>query len=281
MDLTDFIYDFNLSTTGTVKDIYEWCQIVNSGRKGEIDYKNSVSLYDIVDYFNTAYLAYRLEKDELKKVLSSLGEKIKYGYHSVSEDFSVLVLDVVHPYVRVLDAKRAIISFVSKDDELYVRADNGRNWYDKKYKSKHVDIDQSSVRNCLNIVSRHDLFLESYAELKDKFVFGNGTTVMFSKIDGDIIDELSTFTISFGNSYMNTHDFIEIKIKLGDEVVILYDESKVEISSKEIKEDDEKKRIIDELLRSIYINSDNLSNLYRLRKSEKVLEKRNYEWKRR
>lgn len=275
MDLTNFIYDFNLSTTGTIKDVYEYCHVVNNGRKTQIDYTGSVSLYDVVDMFNNVYIAFLLDMGEFKNIISNLGREVIYGYHSISDDFAFLALDVVNPHTNVFDGKDAIVNFISRNNEVYAMADNGKKLFDKGYRSKRVDISSESVQKCLSIVEKHHLFLESYENLRNKFIFGNGTTVIFSKIDGDIMKELSTFTISFGNSYMNTYDFIEVKIKLGDELIILYDESKVEIRSEEINDSEGKKKIIDKLLRSIFVNSDNLCSLYKLKESEKSLRKRN------
>ncbi len=275
MDLTNFIYDFNLSTTGTIKDVYEHCRVVNSGRKTQIDYTGSVSLYDVVNMFNTVYIAFLLDMGEFKNIISTLGREVIYGYHSISDDFALLALDVVNPHTNVFDEKGAIVNFISRNNEVYAMADNGKKLFDKGYRSKRVDISSESVQKCLSIVKSHHLFLESYENLRNKFIFGNGTTVIFSKIDGDIMRDLSTFTISFGNSYMNTYDFIEVKIKLGDELIILYDESKVEIRSEEINDSEEKKQIIDKLLRSIFVNSNNLCSLYKLKESEKSLRKRN------
>ena len=275
MNLTNFIYDFNLATTMTAKDVYERCQVINSGRERKIDYKNSVSLYDVVDRFNTAYMAYTLESDEFKNILKSLGKEVIYGYHSISDEFALLILDVFDPKVEVFDGRQTIVNFINRNgDEYFVNANNRKRRFDKEFRSKDVDVSEENIKICLDIVRRHDLFLEGFRELKNKFVFGNGTTVVFSKIDGDILDELSMFTLTFGNSYMNSSDFIEVKFKLGEKLKILYGRSKLALDDEEIKEKSEKKRIIDELLSGIYINSEKLCNLYKVKEKEKTLGKR-------
>ena len=275
MDLTTFIYDFNLATTGTAKDVYERCQIINSGRKKEIDYRTSVSLYDVVDRFNTAYLAYTLESDEFKNILKSLGKEVIYGYHSISEGFALLILDVFDPSFEAFEDRQAIVNFINRNnDEYFVNAENGERRFSEKFRSKGVDIAEEKIKVCLDIVREHDLFLESFRELKNKFVYGNGTTVVFSKIDGDVMNELSTFTLTFGNAYMNSSDFIEVKFRLGEKLRILYGSSKVTLDDEEIKEKSKKKQIIDELLSGIYVNSDKLCDLYKVNSQEKVLGKK-------
>lgn len=275
MELTTFIYDFNLATTMTAKDVYERCQIINSGREREIDFKTSVSLYDMVDRFNTAYLAYTLESDEFKNILKSLGKEVIYGYHSISEGFAWLILDVFDPSFEAFEGRQAIVNFINRNgDEYFVNTDNGERRFSKDFRSKGVDIEEERIKTCLDIVRCHNFFLEGFRELRNKFIFGNGTTVVFSKIDGDVLGELSTFTLTFGNSYMNSSDFIEVKFRLGEKLRILYGSSKVTLDDEEIKEKNEKKRIIDELLNGIYVNSDKLCSLYKVNLQEKILGKR-------
>lgn len=276
MDLTNFIYDFNLATTMTAKDVYEVCTIINAGRKKDIEYQDSLSLYEIVERFNQVYQDYLLDIDTLKEVFNPLGKNVLYGYHSLSEGFAWLVLDVVEPAKEVFDAQHAVVNFINRnDDEYFVNADNGERRFSKDFISKGVDIDKENIKKCLDIIRNHDLLLDSFRELRNKFVFGNGTTVVFSKIDGDVFDRLTTFTLSFGNSYMNSSDFLEVKFRLGKKLKILYGSSKVAIEDEEIKDKDEKKIIIDELLQGVLINSDKLSNLYKIKEEEKILEKRN------
>ncbi len=263
MDLTNFIYDFNLATTCTTKDVKEECQIINEGRNVVINYDNCVSLYDIVERFNNSLLEFGKDKKEFKKILSSLGEKVVYGFHTVSDEFTCLSLDVYNPAPEVFDESRAIVKFIDNDGTCYASANNGRNVFDQKYKSNSVQIDEEDVEACLGIVNKHDLFLESFRELQNKFVFGNGTTVVFTKIDDDILGKVTTFTLTFGNAYMNTSDFLEVKIRLGEHLEVLYGKSGVLMQDEEIKDIAEKKKIIDELLRGFYVNSDKLCVLYK------------------
>lgn len=274
MDLSTFIYDFNLVTTLTVKDIYEICSAINNGRKTKINYQNCISLYDLVEIFNKSYMKYMEDKDNLKNILSQLGKEIRYCHHTVSDDFTSICLEVMETYPNIFSEKYSIVYFVNNDGNYYVSANNGKRMFDKQYKSTIVDLDECSIMSCLDLVKKHNLFLESLRDLEEKFVFGNGTSVLFTKIDGDMFDKLSTFTLTFGNSYMNSTDYIEVKFRLGESLEIVYDESKVTMNDEEILDSEIKKKIINELISEIYINCDKLNGLYKQDNPEHILRKK-------
>lgn len=275
MNLNNQIYDFNLAFTNTVSDVYEICRVINNGRTKEIDLNDSVSLYDIVKNFYDARKAFNIEKDTLLELFNRLGDKVSYIHHSISDDFESLSLEVSKPFTCVFDSSYSIATLVRYHDEYHVMIDNGFNMHDKRYKKKDVEFDAEMLKKYFDFLERHDLFLESFRELQNKFIFGNGTTVLFSKIDGDLFDDDNIFTISFGNNYFNTYDFIEIKFRLGESLEILYDQSKVVIREEEVNSIEECRRIIDELLNSVYLNREYLMGLYRSNDKEKIIEKRN------
>lgn len=271
MDLERFIYDFNLSTTLSVKDVYEKCFVINNGRCQEINYTDCFSLFEVVSVFNKSYHEYLKDKDNFKKILSELGEEVNYISHKISPEYSFLWLEVFKPFN--IDGDYAFVYFINDNGNIYASINNGKRLFSKDYKSKTLDLDTTS--ECLDIVSRNNLFLEGYDDLKNKFIFGDGTTVLFSKIDGDLLDGINTFTLTFGNSYLNSTDFIEVKFRLGEDFKILYDESKVELRDEEITNIDRKKSIINELLSGINIHSDKLNGLYKNNNRDVILRKEN------
>lgn len=275
MNLNNQIYDFNLAFTNTVSDVHEICRVINNGRTKEIDLNDSVSLYDIVKKFYDERKAFNIEKDTLLELFNRLGDKVSYIHHSISDDFESLSLEVLKPFTCIFDSLYSIATLVRYHDEYHVMIDNGFNMHDKRYKRKDVEFDAEMLKKYFDFLERHDLFLESFRELQNKFIFGNGTTVLFSKIDGDLFDDDNIFTISFGNNYFNTYDFIEIKFRLGESLEILYDQSKVVIREEEVNSIEECRRIIDELLNSVYLNREYLMGLYRSNDKEKIIEKRN------
>lgn len=274
MDLTNFIYDFNLATTMTEGDVYEIVRVINGGRKKAINYDESVSLYDIASKFNESYLDFTKDMNDLKSKLMNLGEKVTYEYHTLSDDFASVIFQVINPRKEVFDGDYAIVTLVYNNGVFNARVDNGRRYADKEFKCKGVNMSENDIEACLDIVRKYDYFLEAFRELRNKFVFGNGTTVIFSKIEGDIFDKLTEFTLSFGNSYMNSSDFLEVKFKLGEDFKILFGKSKVEMDDEILADKNEKKRVIDELLKDIYVNSEKLCMLYKRENKGPILRKK-------
>lgn len=274
MDLTNFIYDFNLATTMTEKDVYGIVKVINGGRKSEINYDESVSLYDVVSKFNESYLEFMEDINKLNEKLANLGEKLTYEYHTLSDDFASVMFQVINPRKEVFDGNYAILTLVYYNGVFSARADNGRRYADKEFKCKGVDMSEEDIEVVLNIVRKHDDFLEAFRELRNKFVFGNGTTVVFSSIDGDVLDKLTEFTLSFGNSYMNSSDFLEVKFKLGENFKVLFGKSKVEMDDEIINDKNEKRIVIEELLKGIYVNSEKLCKLYKFANKGPILRKK-------
>lgn len=269
MNLDNFIYDFNLATTKTVVDGYERCEVINMARKREIIYQDCVSLYDIVKKFNEVYQTFALENKDFNEILSQLGDEVWYEYHSLNEEYSVIVFNVFKPFKNILDNHQAVVSFINRGEDYYANANNGKKLFDSGYVSNALNICEEEISSCFELVKKYDLFFESFKELKNNMVFGNGTTVIFTKIDGNITDKLSEFTLSFGNSYLNYGDFIEVKFRLGKTLKILYGKSKVALKDEEIKNYQTKKKIIDELLQKIYVNNENLGEFYKVKEKEK------------
>lgn len=274
MDLTTFIYDFNLATTTTDKDKYEICSIINNGRKRKIDYQNCISLYNVVEIFNNAYIKYMEDKDEFNNLLSNLGEDILYGYHHISDDYTFLCLEVLKPKPDVFFLEYTIIYLINNENFYYGYANNGLKITDSEYKTKEINLDEGDIKSCIDIVKKHHLFLECFENLRNKQVLGDGTTVVFTKIDDDICNQLKTFTLTFGNSYMNREDYIEVKFKLGEKLKILYRNSKVIIDDEKIIDLELKKKIINDLISGIYIHFDYLNELYKQDVSENILMKK-------
>lgn len=274
MDLRNFIYYYNLNTTLTCKKgTYPECDTRYDNRKATINYKNSISFYDLVKIFNDHYMAYLEDINTLDMITSTLGEEVKYVGCSHYDGFSALTVDVYNPYPNIFDEDYTEVVFFQRDGKYGAYANNRKPRIDKNFKTRELNLDSEDIISCINIVEKYHLFLKCFEDVEDKFIYGNGCTVLFSKIDGDILKGLSTFTLTFGNAYMNTSDYIEVKFNLGEKLEIIYDESKVIFHDEEVLDKDKKKEIIDELVNKLYISCDKLNNLYNTEKSKLVLKR--------
>lgn len=121
-------------------------------------------------------------------------------------------------------------------------------------------LDEYTTLNYLNFGEKHNFFIESYYFLKNKNIIGTGYTLLFSKVNGNLLESLSSFEISFGNVSLNSEDYINIVFNLGENFYVDYNSSKVVFVLVEQKE---KKDLIDKMLKNIYVNIDKLPDIYK------------------
>ena len=281
MDLRRFLYDFNLASTKTVTSIKEHCIAVNNGRKLPINYENCTSFYDLINEFNNSYQEYLPTLEILKSILNQFGKETRYGYyHQYEDNKSSFAFEAINPNSAIFPEDWAAIYITEFAEKYQAVASNNLPYADSRSKTiKVTSIPQEDITTLMNIISNHHLILEAFAKFKDEFLFGNGTNVIFTKVEGEVFEHLDTFRLTFGNCFFNTTDYIEIKFKLGETLEILYDESKVTLLDQEITDKQEKIQVINEMLQGIYISNSLLPSLYETKKETKKLRKKEQEWK--
>lgn len=261
MNLERFIYEFNLASTMVAKDNIDWACILNNKIDKKIDYDNSISFYHLVDSFNKLYLKFKNDYDQLDKW--NLGEYIKvldvYSNEDENDLYRSLAIYIDNPDKIIGDYDETLLYVVEKNGEIYGRITNNLNYFDKNYYNRKINIDVDKASKYLDFFLKYKLFIDSFDYFRNRTIFGNGTTMIFSKIDGDIFDSGCKFELSFGNAFFNYEDYIKVVFELGSELRINYDDSIVIFESKKI---DDKKDIIDKLINNLYIHNSKLSKLY-------------------
>jgi len=261
MNLERFIYEFNLASTMVVKDNVEWAYVLNNKIDKELDYDDSISFYHLVDSFNKLYLKFKNDFDKLDKW--KLGEYIKvldvYSNEDENDLYRSLVIYIDNPDKIICDYDETLLYVVENNREIYGRITNNLNYFDKNYYNRKIDIDKDKASKYLDFFLNYKLFIDSFDYFRNRTIFGNGTTMIFSKIDGDIFDSGCKFELSFGNAFFNYEDYIKVVFELGSELRINYDDSMVKVESNMI---DDKKDIIDRLINNLYIHKCRLSKLY-------------------
>ena len=251
-----FIYEFNLVSTGTVKELDKLVYILNNNVDMEIDYKNSISLYNFADSFNKLYLKFK-EDFELLPSLVIDGDINLGWYDGVrNSKYERLTLFVGEEKIIYIDR----INDVYEGYIVNVMSDN-----DEDFGYEKLNIDTEVIKKYLEFGSKYDVLIDGYNQLKNRQIFGNGYTLMFTKINGGLLNEFNTFEISFGNVSMNCEDYINIVFKLGDNLEIDYDNSIVKLANT-LYED--KSMFIDEAVKRIYINNKN--NLFIDKNRDKI-----------
>lgn len=268
MELERFIYSFNLATTLTVNETQEWVRILNNGIDKELDYPNSINLYNLVELFNKYYLLFKKDYDKLTKLdLGEYVEIIQYYADSNDESYKQLMLYVYNPDKDICNHHEAMLYLYEDDGEIHSYIDNCLNFWDENYYRKDLDLDPELVKSYLEFGSKYGLLIDSYHFLRNKFIFGNGCTVLFSKINEELFKELKSFEITFGNYYFNSQDYVNVIFKLGENLSIDYDASKVVFKNIEWND---KKAIIDGLIHKLYVNKSKLSDMYSSEKIKKL-----------
>lgn len=252
MSLEKFIYHFNLSTTLNVKDVRELCCKVNSGVIETLDLSNSISFYHLVDSFNKLNNLFRKDYSNLKSL--NVGEKVELIRYSGYDDFKCLTIYVEGVNKDIVDDYDTIMYIVEDKGKVYSVVTNNINPLDENFYRKEVRLDENLMREYLVFGEKYSLFFDSYNKLKNEFIFGNGTTVLFSKINGEF-PSFNEFELAFGNHFFNGEDYINVLFKLGDKLEIDYDKSEVKLFTVDYDEEN-KKEVIDSLVNSLYINKE-------------------------
>ena len=99
------------------------------------------------------------------------------------------------------------------------------------------------------------MLIDGYNYFKNKQIFGNGTSMIFTKINGDLLNGIDTFEISFGNVYFNYEDYVNVVFRLGDKLEIDYDRSVLKLGNVSYED---KSMVIDEFVKNIYVNKDGI-----------------------
>lgn len=270
MDLEIFIRNFNLVTTGTVMDAIELVYILNNNVDREVNYSNSINLYHLVESFNKYYLLFKNDYSNLIKF--NLGKKeeiIKfYACADGESSFRNLIIYIYNIDKEICNHYETLLYLCEKNGKTYSYITNGLNFFDKDFYRKELQLDSKIIKSYLDFGEKYGLFIDSYDDLRNKFIFGNGCTVLLSKINGNLYEEINDFELSLGNVYFNSYDYINIIFRLGDGLSIDYDMSKVVFDNVEC---DDKKEIINRLIHKLYINKNKLSNMYSSEKVKKLI----------
>lgn len=256
MDLSNFIYHFNLSTTLTVTDVHELCYVINNKTGKEVDTSNSISFYHLVESFNKLYNLFLNDYQKLSKL--DVGKNIELIRYSSYDDYRILTLYIEEPKKEIVDDYETIMYICEKYKETYSIVTNNINPFDDDYYNKKVNLPEELIREYLDFGKKYESFFESYHKLENEFIYGNGTTVLFSKVNGKF-PNFTSFELTFGNAFFNGEDYIKVLFNLGENLSIDYDQCELKLHSFETPTDATTKvKIIDTLLKELYINKEKL-----------------------
>lgn len=242
--LDDLIKEFNLLYTDTLKrDSFH--KVGFDSRKELVNFKNCISLYQLISDFNNTYNAFIKEYKDLNKL--DLGDYIEIiGFRKYDNDRQLYIWAP-----DIIDKGDSIIRMIEIDKKIVTICTNDINPYNKNYYKVNLEYDENKVKKYLDLFERYQILLNQYNYLKNQMIFGDGCTTMFSKIEGNLLQELKSFEIFLGNDYFNTGDYIIIPVNLGQDININYEKVNLGINTinEKVKQEDSEK-----ILKKVYIN---------------------------
>ena len=231
MNLDRFIYEFNLMSTLTIKDTYEWAYVLNNKINKEVDYSNSINLYDFVDLFNKLYCYFKKDYEKLGRLNFGKNlEILRFNKWVGSNDginYRKLIIYVDNPNKDICDDYDTLLYLYEKNGEVYSYITNNLLPWEESYYKKYLNLDNKLIKSYLDFADKYSLLIDGYDFFKNKSFLGREIASVFAKINGNLLNDLSTFEVSFGNLYFNYEDYINVIFKLGDSLEINYDDSKV------------------------------------------------------
>ncbi len=263
MDLDELIKKFNLVFTDTIKkrDLY---RVDLDKTDANID--NSISLYDLVTSFNKLYNDFKKKYDKLEKFDFC---KKQYpcrffefnfdGYYRVLE----LLIDGCNPE-KFKGNDELELNLEEKDGKNESYATNGANSWDDDYYNEDIEIDNNLVKEYLDLFQEYNFLMELFYRLKEDIVFSDGTFSIVSKIrNGNTIDvmfgeDIDTLKLCIFASYFDQFNEIIITFKLGNDISIDLDNSRVTLNGNKI---DINSEMCFDILKRIYLNSKYLEEL--------------------
>lgn len=231
----------------------DFCALDFDIAKVAINYENTISLYKLASSFNELYLKFKKEYDQLDKLYECGKFNIltfdKYVYNNIN--YRTLIVDVSNDNIGYERASLLFLKEKNQEIKTYVTNNIIFNPDNKGYYRENLNLDSSKVKAYLDLCEKYQVLFEPYNCLKNKFIFGDGTNVLFSKIVGSLANGLDYFEFEYGSVYINASYTIKLFINLGENFGIDYSKSEVIWNEEKIDVD---KKVLKILFNETYIN---------------------------
>lgn len=252
LEIDDAIKTFNIGSTS------------KKGERENLDYNNGsvyinyhecINIGNIIGIFLDEYERFKKEYDCIEK-LNSYNELRYVGFHKECGE-KCLYFDFYDDN-ETMKSKYGYLLLILKEKNgvcsCYVRNDH----IGKDYDIREEKIDERIVKAYIKLFEKYKDLLDSYNFLQNKFVFGNGFNVLNTKINGDILNELKSIEINFGNCYMNRTDYVSFEVELLNKNRFLKEE--IIIDNRTIEPTSEN---VTYILNKVYLNREYLPALYK------------------
>ena len=229
----------------------------NINQNTDEDYKESISLYNLVNTFNKLLLSFKSEYTKLEKL--ELGKEINI-IDFIKNDNNLRIIDMIlykpnmvndsytHLYLRELNG--VSLPFITSD--VNIHSDNG-------YYHEVIKIPAKLVKKYLDLFEKHELLFELYHYLKNNFIVNSESVNIHTRIDSvnNSLDKITGIKIEIDNYYLQQEDHIDIKFDLENNLKVDLSESSIRLNNKSIKTNE---NTYLDILKNLYISSRHLEN---------------------
>lgn len=242
MDLEKYVKVLNAIFTNT--DLI-WTN--ENDQKININYDDSINLFNLVSSFNELYQSFKKEYAKLTKL--SLGENIEildyFEFTLNNDNYRVLMMYIDKPLVT--NHPDTILYLREINGKLMPFVTNNLNKFAKGHYQDDIKLDEELAKKYLDLFSQYNQLLKMYNYFKNQFVFGDGSNTLVTEITGDFLKELKTFKIFFGSF----DEITKLFINLGDNFGLAYDECHFIVNDKKVAI---KNADFDYLFNNVYLN---------------------------
>lgn len=220
---------------------------------------------DIITIFNNELISFTNEYQQLTPL--NLSEIEKLYFYISSDDSDLLIIDLFNVKENIYNENNWISLELTRKNEKYkAYLSNGHYLSNDKYHER-ININSYIIKQYLNLMKKYNKLLNTFAFFKECYLC-NGNIFLHIKLNDNILNNLSTFTICLGNDKIN----INLTFSLKNDLKIIDYDLKIE-GIKEIKKV-EKKEIIIYLLNNLYISNNELSSLYKNDDEYNIIDKK-------
>lgn len=199
-----------------------------------IDVKNmeeSISIYNLINSFNKLYISFKHDLDKLEKMPFEKSIRDLSFFESKDKN-KYLTLLIENP--AFYDDEKILLEIKEENNIVNTYITNGLSaGEDYFFDEIDLGIDESIFKLYLDLFQKHQLFLELYRFLNNKFISSgiscSGINTKIDCIEKNLFSGLSSMNIFIGNDAINNEEKCEVSVNLGEELKLDLDKCQLQL----------------------------------------------------
>lgn len=255
-EIIECIKIFNMGSTIKIRDRKN----ANYNSELNINYDENINIGDILTIFINEYLNFKEEYDKLPK-LTGYNELtfISYGEYEKIKSISLDFYD----NNKIMKSRNGYLILSLEEENGKYSSHIFNDFLGTEFKEIDANIDSQIVKQYLDLFKKYKKLIDAYNYFSKKtIIFGNGYSSLFVDIQGEILDNLNSFKITFGNDILNKEMWIELNVEISNKSKFI--DKKIKVLKEEIKPASEN---IEYILKNTYLNKEYLPDIYKENKT--------------